>query len=311
MWLTSLLRKLTPTRTPNTRAAFRPRLEALEGRDVPSTLTVTNNLDSGPGSLRGEIAAAKNKDTIVFDPSSLKGQTITLTSGQLEISKSLTIQGLGASQLTVSGDSLSRVFQVDPKVTVTLSGMTISNGYAGALAGLNTYDGGGILNLGTLTVSSCTLSGNHADGTTESLTFIFTHGGGGIYNAGTLTVSNSTLTSNQAVDEGGGIFNAFRATATISGCTFFSSPAQAFIQWQSAEDGGAIFNAGTMTVNSCTFSYNFANYFGGAIYNAGELTVSNSVFIGNIAAPPGNTVAPPNNNNIYGLYIDGGGNTFA
>jgi hypothetical protein len=276
-------------------ATFRPRLEALEGRDVPSTLTVTNNLDSGTGSLRAEIAAAKSKDTIVFDPS-LKGQTITLTSGQLEISKSLTIQGLGAGQLTVSGDSLSRVFQVDQKVTVTLSGMTISNGYAGYLFNLYSYDGGGILNLGTLTVGSCTLSGNHADGTTESLTFISTHGGGGIYNAGTLTVSNSTLTSNQAVDEGGGIFNAFRGTATISGCTL-SSPGPFFQinpnAWQSANDGGAIFNAGTMTVNSCTYSYNFANYFGGAIDNAGGLTVSNSVFSGNIAAPPGRLWRPP------------------
>jgi len=31
---------------------FRPRLEALEGRWLLSTLSVTNNLDSGPGSLR-------------------------------------------------------------------------------------------------------------------------------------------------------------------------------------------------------------------------------------------------------------------
>ncbi|HEY2910305.1 MAG TPA: hypothetical protein VGI99_08660, partial [Gemmataceae bacterium] len=40
------------------RATFRPRLEDLEGRDMPSTLTVTNNLDGGAGSLRAEIAAA-------------------------------------------------------------------------------------------------------------------------------------------------------------------------------------------------------------------------------------------------------------
>jgi len=36
---------------------------------MPSTLTVTNNLDSGRGSLRYEIAHAQNKDTIVFAPS--------------------------------------------------------------------------------------------------------------------------------------------------------------------------------------------------------------------------------------------------
>jgi len=41
---------------------------------VPSTLTVTNNLDSGLGSLRAEIAAAKSGDTISF-ATSLNTQT--------------------------------------------------------------------------------------------------------------------------------------------------------------------------------------------------------------------------------------------
>jgi hypothetical protein len=60
MWFSAWRRKHTRTRTPEPRASrcpiicFRPRLEALEGRDVPSTLTVTNTLDSGPGSLRAE-----------------------------------------------------------------------------------------------------------------------------------------------------------------------------------------------------------------------------------------------------------------
>src|SRR6516225_1711232 len=91
---------------------FRPRLEALEGRWLPSTLTVTNNLDSGPGSLRAEIAAAQNNDKIVFAPS-LNGKTIALTSGELAITKGLTIQGPGASQLTISGNNRFRVFEVN------------------------------------------------------------------------------------------------------------------------------------------------------------------------------------------------------
>jgi hypothetical protein len=59
---------------------IRPQLEVLEDRDVPSTLTVTNNLDSGAGSLRAQIGAAQPGDTLNFAPS-LNGQTITLTSG--------------------------------------------------------------------------------------------------------------------------------------------------------------------------------------------------------------------------------------
>src|SRR5436309_17430 len=72
---------------------IRPRLEILEDRCLPSTLTVLNNTDtgvSGDGSLRGEIAAAQSGDTIVFDPS-LNGQTITLMTGELVIDKSLDI----------------------------------------------------------------------------------------------------------------------------------------------------------------------------------------------------------------------------
>src|SRR5438270_12835178 len=38
---------------------FAPRLEVLEGRDVPSTLTVTNNFDNGAGSLRYAIGHAR------------------------------------------------------------------------------------------------------------------------------------------------------------------------------------------------------------------------------------------------------------
>ena len=63
-----------------------PRLEALEDRTCPSTLTVQTNADSGPGSLRAAITAAANGDTIVFDHR-LSGQTVTLKSGELAIGK--------------------------------------------------------------------------------------------------------------------------------------------------------------------------------------------------------------------------------
>jgi hypothetical protein len=287
---------------------FRPQLEALEERWALSTLTVLNNLDSGAGSLRAEIAAAKSNDTIVFGPS-LSGQTINLTSGELLIQKNLTIAGPGAGQLAISGGGASRVFEVSSKQglkeQVTLSGLTICNGHASNFG----IDGGGILNLGTLTVSGCILSGNTAgspplEGGPGN--------GGGIYNAGTLTVRNSTLSSNQAGVYGGGIYNA--GTATISGSTlssplasngFFDPNAE-----QAANDGGGIYNAGTLTVNSCTFFGNFAeghdtfgSNYGGAIFNAGRLTVSNSAFSQNFADGP--------SNNIFGQYTDGGGNTFA
>src|SRR6266852_1220294 len=78
--------------------SFVPRLELLEDRTVLSTLTVTNSADSGDGSLRAIIATAQSGDQIVFD-TSLKGQTITLTSGPLAIAQSIDIEGPGAGQL--------------------------------------------------------------------------------------------------------------------------------------------------------------------------------------------------------------------
>src|SRR5262249_25148546 len=86
-------------------------VETLESRRLLSALTVTTAADSGAASLRAEIAAANSGDTINF-ASSLKGQTITLTSGELLINKGLTIQGPGAAQLTISGGNSSRVFDV-------------------------------------------------------------------------------------------------------------------------------------------------------------------------------------------------------
>ena len=105
-------RKRAPRSTDRTRSSFRPQLEALEGRDVPSTLLV-RSLDgfgfvTGPLTLRGAIAAAQNGDTIVFDQSlfTYGHQTLQLTSGapygaeiELAISKDLTIQGPGGGLL--------------------------------------------------------------------------------------------------------------------------------------------------------------------------------------------------------------------
>src|SRR6516165_6363168 len=86
-FLTSLLGK-TRRNAARARPSFVSRLEVLEDRMVSSTLTVTNAFDKGPGSLRDTITNAKSGDTIVFS-ASLDGQTITLTSDQLTINKSL------------------------------------------------------------------------------------------------------------------------------------------------------------------------------------------------------------------------------
>jgi hypothetical protein len=83
-------------------------LKGLETSNVLGTLVVTNAGDTGgSGSLRGEIAGAASGDTIGF-ANSLAGPTIFLTQGELLLSKTLPIQGLGAAKLTVSGTPSAR-----------------------------------------------------------------------------------------------------------------------------------------------------------------------------------------------------------
>jgi hypothetical protein len=284
MWLSSWLRRRHPSRSAGLRPGFRPTLEGLEGRWLPSTLTVTSNLDNGPGSLRADVAAAQGGDTIVFS-NSLKGQTIALTTGELLLDKSLTIQGPCAGQLAISGSNVSRVFEVAAGVQVTLAGLTVRDGDGNAAVVARTGsdgEGGAILNGGTLTVSSCTIFGNSASDS-----------GGGLYNSGTLTVSSCTVSGNTAY-RGGGIYNGGSASlggSTLSGNTATGGYLSGFgwvdpveLDWMEG-GGGGLWNAGTMTVSDTTLSGNHAGgpVGGGGLYNSGTLTVSTGTVSGNSA----------------------------
>src|SRR5262245_11582951 len=105
-------------------------IEVLEDRTLPSTFTVLNFLDSGPGSLREAILDANTEpgaDLIRFAPEARDG-TITLTSGELSITDALSIEGPGANRLTVSGNDASRVFRIGSGVSVNIDDLTIAHG---------------------------------------------------------------------------------------------------------------------------------------------------------------------------------------
>jgi hypothetical protein len=94
-----------------------------------NVILVTNTNDSGPGSLREALAAANDGDTI--DATGVSG-TILLTSGELQITRGVTINGPGAGTLAVNGNGSSRVFEnLAPDADVTISGFTITNGHGG------------------------------------------------------------------------------------------------------------------------------------------------------------------------------------
>ncbi|HEY7428646.1 MAG TPA: hypothetical protein VH682_30730 [Gemmataceae bacterium] len=234
MWFSSWLRtgkrsELGPYRrgrgAAGQRVNSRSRLEALEDRSLRLGQTYVVHVPGDPlnplgwavgsgtsGSLRYCIQQANQPgnagSTIVFDPR-LKGQIITLSGAELYLDNSMAIEGLGANSLAIRGGG-SRVFAVSAAVQVQLSGMTIEHGDGKetvhpAIATDNGF-GGGVLNYGTLTLSSCRLRGNCAGSR-----------GGGIYNGGTLTLRGSIVTQNATGGDGagGGIFNALDGQLTI------------------------------------------------------------------------------------------------
>ena len=254
-------------------------LESLEDRRLLSTVTDSSDSASDPNSLRYQILNDAAGSTIQFD-SSLAGQTIGLTNGVLEISKSLTIEGLGAGQLpvTVNANSSvwSSVFQVDPSVTASISDLTITGGHTPVAGG---GSGGGIYDQGNLTLANCTVSGNTADSS-----------GGGIYVDGsagaTLAVTGCTFSANGATTWGGGIdYLGPGGSLTATNCTFSGN---------SAGDGGGIYaQDGATTVTNCTIDGNSALNDGGGICESfGTLTLNNTIVAGNA----GNTTSP----DIYG-----------
>jgi hypothetical protein len=155
----------------------------LEGRVVLSTLAVTSAADSGTYTLRAEIAAARDGDTIVFDPN-LNGQTIHLTGGELAIGVGLTIQGPGAGLLDVDAGGNSRVFDItSSSAKVTISGLTISGGRA-------TVSGGRLDQGGTLTLVNDVLLNDRAVGVSPGDS---AEGGGvAVIDGGTLQANGNT-----------------------------------------------------------------------------------------------------------------------
>lgn len=235
-----------------------------------ATRTVTNLNDSGAGSLRQKIADAAPGDTIVFD-AALSDGSIPLAS-TLTLAKNVTIDASALDEpITLSGDTNSdgfgdvRVLYVSSGVTVKLVGLSIQYGRA--------TEGGGIQNLGTLTIESSQIALNMAT----------SFGGGGINNSGTLVILESAFSYNSAVTSGGAVSNYGSGSMTVYSSSFSQN---------SAREGGGIGNSRPLTVVNSTFYNNAATmYGGGAINNSNTLTISNSTFSLNTAATSGGGIS--------------------
>ena len=299
-------------------------IEACERRVMMSVYTVNTTSDAAnPGAglltLREAVVAANlnsnpGTNTIdfsptVFSPGSL--HTITLQQGELSLTSSTNIQGPGQAVLAIDGNKTSRVLQIAGGVTVSISGLTITDG---EVTGTQPSIGGGILNAGTLNLTNVKVSNNTAyggDGTA------FNSSGGGIYSSGSLTLTDSVVTGNAS--QGGSKYNGMGASGIA----------------------GGIYSSGPLTIAGSTISANGAYgghepsnmeggggpAEGGAIYATNSLTLSSTVVTGNNALAGSGTQQPGSedsgssavgggiwisgsstltNDTITGNYVDGG-----
>ena len=237
------------------------------------SVTDLNDSLKDTGSIRYAVNNAQNGDTITFAPG-LSG--IIPLSSKLVIANSVTLSGPGAGQIALSGGYANSVFEISAGTAadpVTISGLTIENGYSS--------DGGGVvMDTGTaLTLTGCTLTGNSTD-----------FDGGGVYNdQGTLTITNCVFTANSAGFDGGCVNNSY-GTATLTNCVFTDN---------AGDDGGCVYDDnGTETLTACVFTGNTASDDGCGLYTSrGTDTLTDCVFTGNTAYDGG------------GLYNDYGTDT--
>src|SRR3954471_8520761 len=160
-----------------------------------ATITVSTESDApGACSLREAISSANSDSPVGACAAGSGPDTIALPAGRyeltvpgadedanatgdLDVTSDLTIAGSGASRTTISAGRIDRVLSVAAGATASIDGVTITDGQspggataqdvhgflgaaATAKAGAAGENGGGILNAGSLTVTSSVITGN-------------------------------------------------------------------------------------------------------------------------------------------------------
>ncbi|GAB4263123.1 MAG: CSLREA domain-containing protein [Candidatus Promineifilaceae bacterium] len=220
------------------------------------------------------------------------GDTVEVASGwytetdTINILRDVTIRGAGLDKTTVSvpaDPNIWRVFLIYGGVTAEISHMTIRNAersniynignltlrHVNVTEGRGVLSGGGIYNVGQLTVEDSYIADNQAIGGSVAA---------GLLNAGTAVIRRAAFVANEAVDNyGGGLHN--QGHLTLENVTF---------AYNKAKYATAISNSNrfiTMThvtivdnINSTPASTNAS-----AVLNYGSLAVVNTIIANNLS----------------------------
>ncbi len=242
-------------------------------------ITVDNPIDEndsscsdGDCSLRDAIETATAGQEIDFNVTG----TITLTLGQLDIDKDLTITGPGEDSLAISGNNTSRVFDIGNGTAITITGVTIKDG-------LIASNGGGLNNGNSSpTLINVTFINNTVTGSSSN--------GGGMYNGGgSPTLTNVTFIGNSSSDFTGGGMASRGGSPVLTNVTFINN---------TAVHGGGVYNRGSrLTLINVTFSGNTGTSQAGGMRNYEDqgTTLTNVTFSGNSTDVNGGGVANGSN----------------
>ena len=187
-----------------------------------SVTTTADELGANPGacSLREAVESANTDapvggciagsgDDVVRVPSggyslTRAGVDDTNSGGDLDVLSVLAIENSGRGAAIVDGGGLDRVIEHAGGATLSIAGMTLTNGNAAGVA-----DGGGILNTtGSLILDNSTVRGNSAG-----------VGGGGLANYAVATLTNVTISGNRAGGDGGGVYAAGSSATSLLNVT--------------------------------------------------------------------------------------------
>ncbi len=204
--------------------------------------------------------------------------TINLTIDQLLINDDVQINGPGASQITVSGGSAFRVFDLQSNRNVTITGLTISGGRTSA----SVQGGAGIRSTGTLNLVNSVLQNNTTVGAGSN-------GGGLLQVGGSLQIQNSSILTNSTTgsgSHGGGIYSV-GGSVTIVNSTIDGNS----ISTASGVGAGLVVTGAGLTVTDSTVSNNSnsgaGSLVGGIAVAGGNLQVTGSTISGNSTSGAG------------------------
>ncbi len=282
-------------------------VEGLEDRLLlsgsPTVYTVDLTSDTGAGSgTTGDLLYAidqANANTnpagsvIQFAPSVFKASEspvnpvapagITLTK-PLDLTGTIgpiVIDGPGENAIVLYGNNAVTAFEINSGVTATISGFLIESCFSSG-------NGGGVLNEGNLTLSSCEISDSTAMGS-----------GGGIQNDGSMTANGCFLqyeNAEAATGYGGGIAN--DGTLALNGCDISDCRVSG-----ANGSGGGVYNAGSLSVQGGEIAANLVfDGSGGGLYNNGTATISYTTFVANWSASGGSGGGVYNAGNLTLAY---------